>query len=77
MEDNRQTTHGTASRSFAQEMQQAFAEWVRKLPFMKKNIPADPDLERQGEVPADRASAPRPAEGVPPGRPAEKEGRPG
>ena len=77
MKDNDQTTKGKASRSFAQEMQQAITDWVRKLPFLKRNIPEDPDPENPGEVSTREASAPRPTEDVPLGTPPDSEGRPG
>jgi hypothetical protein len=63
MKNNDQTTKAKASRSFGQEMQQAFTDWVRKLPFLKRNVPEDPDLETSGEVSAEEASAPRPTGG--------------
>jgi hypothetical protein len=78
MKDYDQTTKGKAGRSFAQEMQLAFIDWVRKLPFIvKRNVPEDPDLETPGEVSAEEASAPRPTEDVPLGTPPDSERRPG
>jgi hypothetical protein len=78
MKDNDQTTKGKASRSFAQEMQLAFTDWVRKLPFIvKRNAPEDPDPEAPGKVSSEEASAPRPTEDVPLGTPPHSEGRPG
>lgn len=69
MKNNDQTTQDRAGRSFAQEMQQAFADWVRKLPFMKRNIPEDPDQESSGDTPSGRPSAPHPGDGVRAGEP--------
>jgi hypothetical protein len=34
MKNNDQTTQSKTDRSFAQDMQQAFADWVKKLPFI-------------------------------------------
>jgi hypothetical protein len=76
MKGNEQTTQGKASRSFAQEMQQAVTDWVRKLPFLRRNVPGNADRETPGEVSSDEeASAPRPTEGVPLGTPPDNEGR--
>lgn len=78
MNDNDQKSKGEAIRSFAQEMQLAFTDWVRKLPFIvKRNVPEDPALESPGEVSSRDASTPRPTEDVPLGTPPDSEGRPG
>ena len=77
MNENDQTTKGKASRSFAQEMQQAITDWVRKLPFLKRNISDNPDVDNPGEESTREASAPRPTEDVPLGTPPDSEGRPG
>ena len=77
MKDNDQTTHGKARPSFAQEMQQAITDWVRKLPFLKRYIPEDPAPEDPRNVSTREASAPRPTEDVPLGTPPDGEGRPG
>jgi len=58
------TTQSKASRSFAQEMQQAFAEWVRKLPFMKRTIHEDTDQESPDGALSEQAPDPRPADDV-------------
>lgn len=78
MKDNDRTSKGKAGRSFAQEMQLAFTDWVRKLRFIvKRNVPEDPALENPGEVSTREASTPRPTEDVPLGTPPDSEGRPG
>ena len=78
MKNNEQTAQGKAKQSFAQEMQLAFTDWVRKLPFIvKRNLPEDPDVEVPGEISTEEASAPRPTENVPLGTPPDSEGRPG
>jgi hypothetical protein len=49
MKNNDQATQSKGSRSFTQEMQQAFVDWVKKLPFIKRDIVNEPgrkDLER-------------------------------
>jgi hypothetical protein len=49
MKDNDQKSKGEANRSFAQEMQLAFTDWVQKLPFIaKRNLPEYPALENPG-----------------------------
>jgi len=58
------TTQSKASRSFAQEMQQAFAEWVRKLPFMKRTMREDPGLDSPEGASSEQAPDPHPADGV-------------
>jgi hypothetical protein len=77
MKGNEQAAQGKASRSFAQEMQQAVADWVRKLPFLKRNVPENLDTATPGQASSAEASAPRPTEGVPLGTPPDNEGRPG
>jgi hypothetical protein len=78
MKDNDQKSKGEANRSFAQEMQLAFTDWVQKLPFIaKRNLPKYPALENPGEVSSREASAPRPTEDVQLGTPPDSEGRPG
>jgi len=64
MNNNNRTAQGKASRSFAQEMQRAFAEWVRKLPFMKRTIHEDTDQESPDGALSEQAPDPRPADGV-------------
>ena len=63
MKDKDRTAQSTGSGGFAQEMQQAFVDWVRKLPFITKKIPELPDREHPGEVSAEKASASRPTDG--------------
>jgi len=77
MNNNDQTEHGKARQSFAQEMQQAITDWVRKLPFLKRNLREDTVPENPRNVSTREASAPRPTEDVPLGTPPDSEGRPG
>lgn len=77
MNNNDRTAQGNGSRSFAQEMQQAVTEWVRKLPFMKRKIHEGADRESSDEASTARASAARPAGTVPAGERLENDGGPG
>jgi hypothetical protein len=43
MKDSNQATQKKESRSFTQEMHQAFTDWVNRLPFIKKDIPHSPE----------------------------------
>jgi len=49
-------------------MQQAFVDWVKKLPFTKKDILKDPEREDLKKESTDQASAPHPIDGEPLGR---------
>jgi hypothetical protein len=77
MKNNDHAAHGTARPSFAQEMQQAITDWVRKLPFLKRYIPENPALEHPRNVSTREASPPRSTEDAPPGTPPDGEERPG
>ena len=68
MKNNDQKTQGKRGRSVPQEMQQAFVEWVNKLPFIKRGIAKDPGQEDAKEESAGQASAPRPTDGALAGR---------
>jgi len=59
MNKRAQATQRKESRSFTQEMRQTFADWVNKLPFIKKDAPDPPegeDLEDEssGRAPEER-----------------------
>jgi hypothetical protein len=75
MKNNDQTTQSKTDRSFAQDMQQAFADWVKKLPFIKKGIPKDAGPEILEEGSADQISAPHPTDGALTGRPPDNNGK--
>jgi hypothetical protein len=45
MKKRTQATQNGESRSITQEMHQAFADWVNKLPFIKKDVPKTPHRE--------------------------------
>ena len=64
MKNNDQTTQGKRSRSFTQEMQQAFVDWVKKLPFKKRGILTHPEREDLKGGSADQASIPPPTDGA-------------
>ena len=75
MKGTDRTTQRKGSWFFPEEMQQAFADWVKKLPFMKRNTRKDAEQGGEMEKSADLASATRPAGGGPAGRPPDKEGK--
>lgn len=75
MKDTDQTTRRKGSSFFPQEMQQAFADWVKKLPFMKRNTRKDAEQGHEMEKSADLASTTRPAGSGSAGRPPDKEGK--
>jgi len=62
-------TQSKRLRSFTQEMQQAFVDWVRKLPFIKSDTPKDPLRKNVGDETADQTSAPTLTDGALAGRP--------
>lgn len=64
MKNNAQITQNKTSRSFTQEMQQAFVDWVKKLPFIKRDILKDPKREDLEKESGDQASAPHPTDGA-------------
>jgi hypothetical protein len=68
MKNNEQTTEIKGTWSLAQEMQQTFVDWVKKLPFVRRDFQKDPEREGPEEKPADQASALRPTEGTFAGR---------
>jgi hypothetical protein len=69
MKNNDQKVQSKGNRSFPQEMRQAFVEWVKELPFIKRDDPKDPGREHLEETPADQASAPHPTDDAVAGRP--------
>jgi len=76
MKGTDRTTQRKGSWFFPEEMQQAFADWVEKLPFMKRDTPKDAGQGHEMEKSVDLASAARPTEGGSAGRPQVKEGEP-
>jgi hypothetical protein len=64
MKNNDQTTQRERGRSFAQDMQQAFVDWVKQLRFIKNDIPQDPEREPLDGKSADKASVPRTTDGA-------------
>lgn len=60
MRNSAQTRKSTNIQSSLLEMQHAFAEWVKQLPFIKSEIPRKPERGNQDEKSADQASAPHP-----------------
>jgi hypothetical protein len=64
MKNDDQTTRSKRSRSFTQEMQQAFVDRMKKLPFINRDILKDPEWEDLEEESADQASAPHPTDGA-------------
>jgi hypothetical protein len=75
MKNDDQTTHSKRSRSFTQEMQQAFVDWMKKLPFIKRDVLRDPERKDLEEESADQASAPHPTDGALAGGPLDNRGR--
>lgn len=63
MKDSDETTQRKGSSFFPQEMQQAFVDWVKKLPFVKSETPKDAGQGHEMEEVADQVSAARPTEG--------------
>ena len=53
MENNDQTTRSKTIRSFMQEIKQAFTDWVKQLPLIKRDIPEEPEGGDQEEKSAD------------------------
>ena len=76
MKNNDQTTRSKGSRSFTQEMQKAFVDWVKKLPFIRRDIVKEPEQEDLEKESADQASAPHPPDGTLAGPLLDNEGRP-
>jgi hypothetical protein len=74
MKNSDQTTQKKSDRSFAQEMHQAFLDWVNQLPFMKNDIPGSPGREARDETPADQAAVPRATDGAAAERSRENDG---
>jgi hypothetical protein len=56
MKKPNQETQKKESRSITQEMHQAFAEWVNKLRFIKKDVPKPPEREGREDASSDKAS---------------------
>ena len=73
IKDTDQKTQRKGSSFRPQEMQQAFVDWVKKLPFMRRDTPKDAEQEHEMEKSADQVSAARPTEGGSAGRPLDKE----
>ena len=66
--NNDQRKQSNRRWSFTQEMHQAFLDWVKKLPFIKRDLPDDADRAGVEDASGDRPTAPHPAEGTPAGR---------
>jgi len=64
MRKHDQTTKSKRIRSFMQEMQHAFADWVKQLPFIKSESAREPERGDQEEKSADQTSAPHPTDGA-------------
>lgn len=43
MHDDDHTTQSNRKQSFTEEMQQAFVDWVHRLPFIRKENVRDPE----------------------------------
>jgi hypothetical protein len=56
MSDEKQTEKRKPRRTFAQEMQEAFTDWVKKLPFFKRDVPENPE-KANGDGPAGKPLA--------------------
>jgi hypothetical protein len=69
MKNNDQTTQTRRKWSFTHEMQQAFVDWVKKLPFITRDIPKDPERQDREEESAEQVSASPPTHGRLAGRP--------
>lgn len=69
MRDCAQTAKRRRIRLFVQEIQHAFADWVKQLPLITSKIPRKPERGDQDEKSADQASAPRPTNGALAGQP--------
>ncbi len=48
--------------SITQELRQVFADWVDKLPFIKREIPKDAGRADTEDKPADQAESPGPSD---------------
>ena len=69
-----QTTQSTQGRSFTEDMRQAFIEWVKKLPFIKTDVPKVPQRDNLEDKSAHQGFAPHPTNGALPGQsPADKD----
>jgi hypothetical protein len=55
MNKSNQATQKKESRSFTQEMHQAFTDWVNRLPFIKKDIAYSPEREDLEDESSDKA----------------------
>ena len=54
MKKHIQATQRKRNRSITQEMHQVFAEWMEKLPFIKKGTHKPPERERAASVATER-----------------------
>ena len=75
MKNNDQTTQSKRSPSFTQEMQQAFVDWVKKLPFIKRDFPKEPEREDLEEESAHQVSVPHPTDDALAGRSPDNKGK--
>ena len=74
MKNSGQTAKSNRSRSFTQEMQQAFVDWVKKLPFIKKDLLRNPAREEGDAKSAEQASVHHPRDGGLAGPPLDRKG---
>ena len=56
MTTNSQTSQRKEPRSITQEMHQAFADWVNKLPFIREYLPKAPNREDVENESSDKAA---------------------
>ena len=75
MTNNGDATRSKRGRPFAQEMQQAFIDWMKKLPFVKGATAKDPEGGGAEESSGDQAPDPRPADSVADGKAPDGAGR--
>ena len=75
MTNNGDATRGKRGRPFAQEMQQAFIDWMKKLPFVKGAIAQEPEGRDAGKSSGDQAPPLRPADSVADGKTPDGAGR--
>ena len=75
MTNNDDATRRNRIRPFAQEMQQAFIDWMKKLPFVKGAIAQEPEGRDAGKSSGDQAPPLRPADSVADGKTPDGAGR--
>jgi hypothetical protein len=57
MDNDKQTGKRKKGRTFTQEMQEVFSAWVRRLPFVKNDLPENAGQAKGEKEPAEHPFA--------------------